>query len=197
MQGNLITGIGYLREGMGLITRPGIRPFVIIPLIINAVLSVSKMGGGRDQIPRKTLVAGITLGLMATATQAISIVMIKPILNNAPLIWATEVRLMGGLAVLFLALLLHPSRRAIIASIHSPQRWGYTLTGSFAGGYMAMVFWLAGMKFTQASVAAVLNQTSNIFVFVFAALLLKEKVTPVRLIAIILGVGGVLLVTLT
>ena len=69
------------------------------------------------------------------------------------------------------------------------------MSGSFAGGYLAMVFWLAGMKFTFASIAAALNQTSNIFVFIFAALLLKEKVTAVRVAAIVLGVGGALLVT--
>ena len=39
------------------------------------------------------------------------------------------------------------------------------------------------------------NQTSNIFIFIFAALLLKEKVTLIRGVAIVLGVGGALLVT--
>ena len=50
MQGNLITGIGYLREGMALITRPGIRPFVIIPLIINAVLFGGALWWGYQQV---------------------------------------------------------------------------------------------------------------------------------------------------
>lgn len=38
MQGNLFTGLNYLSQGFRLITRPGIRPFVIIPLLINSVL---------------------------------------------------------------------------------------------------------------------------------------------------------------
>lgn len=41
MNGNLFTGLNYLSEGFRLITRPGIRPFVLIPLIIN----ISLFGG--------------------------------------------------------------------------------------------------------------------------------------------------------
>jgi len=55
--------------------------------------------------------------------------------------------------------------------------------------------WLAGMKYAQASTASALNQTSNIFIFIFAALLLKERITPLRLIAIIVGVAGAVMVT--
>jgi drug/metabolite transporter (DMT)-like permease len=39
-----------------------------------------------------------------------------------------------------------------------------------------------------------LNQLSNIFIFILAALVLKEPVTLRRLIAIILAFGGALLV---
>ena len=68
------------------------------------------------------------------------------------------------------------------------------ITASFVGAYLAMFFWLAGMKFTQVSIAAALNQTSNIFVFIFAALFLREPITSRRTIGIILAVSGALLV---
>jgi CysZ protein len=39
---NLVGGIGYLFQGLSLITKKGIRPFVIIPLVINiAVFSIA------------------------------------------------------------------------------------------------------------------------------------------------------------
>lgn len=165
-----------------------------VVLIVSAVLSilVERHEGATD---RRQVFLGVLWGALAMITMAVGIVMIKPLLNEAPLIWATEVRLVGGLLILGLILVVHPSRRAVVASIRAPQRWGYTLSGSFTGAYLTMVLWLAGMKFTQASTAAALNQTSNIFVFIFAALILKEKITPVRLVAIVLGVVGAALVT--
>ncbi|MBU1707543.1 DMT family transporter, partial [bacterium] len=72
---------------------------------------------------------------------------------------------------------------------------GYTLSGSFMGAYLSMILWLGGMKYAQASIAAVLNQTSNIFLFIFAALLLKEPINLQRIVAILLGVAGAVLVT--
>jgi drug/metabolite transporter (DMT)-like permease len=165
-----------------------------VVLIVSAVLTilVEKHTTVSD---RRQIYWGVFWGAMAMFTMAIGIVMIKPLLTDAPLIWATQVRLVGGLAVLFLMLLLHPARKKIIDSARSTHRWGYTISGSFMGGYLSMLLWLAGMKYTQASTAAALNQTSNVFVFIFAAIFLKEKITPVRMGAIALGVGGALLVT--
>jgi drug/metabolite transporter (DMT)-like permease len=62
------------------------------------------------------------------------------------------------------------------------------------GAYVALVFWLAGMKFTQASTASALNQTSSVFVFIFAAFILKEPINMRRTIGIVLAVSGASLV---
>jgi drug/metabolite transporter (DMT)-like permease len=163
-------------------------------MIISAVLSITteRNSNGAD---KRAILLGILWGAVAMATNAVGIVMIKPILDRSPLLWVTEIRMVGGVAVLLAVLSFHPARRKIVASIRAPQRWGYTLTGSFIGGYTAVLLWLAGMKYTQASVASALNQTSNIFIFIFAALLLRERMTPIRVAAIILAVGGALLVT--
>jgi drug/metabolite transporter (DMT)-like permease len=63
------------------------------------------------------------------------------------------------------------------------------------GAYLAMVLWLGGFKYTQASNASALNQTSNIFVFIFAAIFLGEKINLQRAIGILVGVAGAFLVT--
>lgn len=41
LQGNFFRGLGYLGEGFGLIRQPGLRLFVIIPLILNLLLFVA------------------------------------------------------------------------------------------------------------------------------------------------------------
>ncbi len=41
LQGNFFRGLGYLGEGFGLIRQPGLRMFVIVPLILNLLLFVA------------------------------------------------------------------------------------------------------------------------------------------------------------
>ncbi len=162
-------------------------------MIISAVLTVASRKG-RAQVSRSDLAWGLTYGVLAMATTAVGIVMIKPLLNRSPILWVTEIRLVGGMVVLILILLFHRRRKAIVGSLGSSAAWKYTLSGSFIGAYVAMMFWLGGMKYTQASIAAALNQLSNIFIFVFAFLILKEPINLQRTIGIVLGVGGSLLV---
>jgi len=164
-------------------------------LIISAVMTATYRGGESTPAVRRNLVIGTALGITSLALMALGIVMIKTLLDRSPLLWVTEVRLVGGVLVLCLVAAFHPARRKILSSIFIPQGRVYTISGSIIGGYGAMILWLAGMNFTQVSTAAALNQTTNIFIFVFAAIFLKEKINLQRLLGIILAVAGALLVT--
>jgi drug/metabolite transporter (DMT)-like permease len=163
-------------------------------LVVAAVLAAS-LEWRPGLISRRDLALGILYGVLGLASMAVGIVAIKPLLERSPLLWATEVRVVGGIAVLAVILLFHPRRRAIASSVVATRGWGYMLGGSFAGAYLAMVLWLAGMKYTQASVASALNQTANVFIFIFAALLLREPITRRRTAGIILGFLGAILVS--
>lgn len=162
-------------------------------MIVAAVLLGVRVRGA-DKTAKRRLVYGIIWGVLAEAAMAAGIVMVKPLLERSPLLWATEVRLFGGVAVLALILLLAPARRRIVASALPGPGWGYVIAGSFVGAYLSMVLWLAGMKYTLASLSSALNQTSNIVVFVLAAVFLREKVTLARAAGITLGVAGSFLV---
>ena len=163
-------------------------------LIISAVLAATSLKG-RGEVSRRNLILGVICGVAAMAIMGISIVMVKPLLDRSPVLWATGIRLIGGLAGLSVHLLIHPRRNAIVKSMICARSWKYTLLGSFLGGYVAMLLWIGGMKYTQASTAAALNQTSNIFVFLLAAWFLKERITGLRAAAICAAVLGALLVT--
>jgi len=166
-----------------------------VVMIISAVLTATQPRAGQS-ISRRDLAVGIFLGVLAMASMAIGIVMIKPLLNNAPLLWVVEVRLLAGCIVLGGALALHPRRLEILSSLRTIRNWRYMMPGSFVGAYLALLIWMAGMKYTEASIAAALNQTSNIFVFVFAAVILKERLSWLRTVAIALGVLGAAIVSL-
>ena len=164
-------------------------------MIVSAVLT-TLAEKNNSNISNSNLIWGLFYGILATATMAVGIVMIKPLLNDSPLLWVTEWRIVGGILVVGLVLMFNPKRRSILESLKTSGSKNYTFFGSFIGGYLSMIMWLAGMKYIQASTASALNQTSNIWVFILAAIFLKEPVNKVRLTAIALGVGGLILVTL-
>ena len=164
-------------------------------LVVFAVLTVSLKWGGPD-IDRQKLIRGIILGALAMLSTAVGVVIVKPLLNRIPFLWATEVRLIGALLTLGLIVLFHSGRRKILSSILNKKSRFYVIFGSFFGGYMAMLFWLGGMKLTEASIASALNQTNSIFVVILAAVWLKEPLSARRIIGIILAFMGVILVTL-
>jgi drug/metabolite transporter (DMT)-like permease len=165
-----------------------------VVMIISAVLTITRADKS-GLISRRNLLLGILWGVLAMFTMAVGIIMIKPLLDRSALLPLTEIRLFGGGIILALVFIFHPQRRKIATPHLTRRGWTYLLTGSFLGAYCALILWLAGMKYTQASIAAALNQTSNIFIFIFAALFLKERITGRRMVGILLGVAGAFIVT--
>jgi drug/metabolite transporter (DMT)-like permease len=185
-----IVGLSFLWLGESM----SVWQLLGVLMIVSAVLTAAQ-SKGRGHIARHDLLWGIVFGVVAMACMAVGIVMIKPLLNRSPLIWSAEIRLFGGVLILGPLILLHPARRRITSSIITSRSWAYTVFGSLIGAYLAMVLWLGGFKYTQASTASALNQTSNIFLFIFAAIFLRDIINTQRTIGIILGVAGAFLVT--
>ena len=165
-------------------------------IIVSAVF-LSAGRRGRADIPKHQLQMGYLYGVMAMASMAVGIVMIKPVLADLDVFWVVQIRIVGGMALLVLHMALHPRRTAILKSLLDKKGCLYASSGSFVGYYVALALWMAGMKYTQASVSAALNQTSTIFIFIFSALLLKEPLNRQRITAVALGVSGSLLVVFT
>lgn len=178
----------WLGESLSLIQMIG------LVMIISAVMTVSR-SDKNGHISRKNLIWGIFWGALAMATMAIGIVMIKPLLSTAPFLMLTELRLAGGMIILLAIIPFYPRWTTMMMPRLNRRGFGYLIGASFVGAYLAMILWLAGMKFTTTSIAAALNQTSNIFIFIFAAMFLKEPITPRRTVGIVLGVVGALIVT--
>lgn len=174
-----------------------IPQFVGVGLILTAVLSVSKMKGPGGEFAPRVLVAGVLFGMTAAFTQAVSIVMIKPMLDDSPLIWANSWRLIGGVGMSLLLTPLMPQWKTKLRALGNRKVWKVMIPAALMGSYVSLMFWLAGMKYTQASTASALNQTSTLWTFVLAAWLLKEPVTWKRILGLVFGLAGVALVTFT
>ncbi len=162
-------------------------------LIVGAVL-LSSIEKSKDKIERSRILKGVLFGIAAAATSAAGVVLMKPVLTVSPLVWATEVRLVGGIVVLAVIFLLFPGRGRIFRTMFEARTWPFMVSSSFLGAYVAMLIWLAGMKYTFASTSSALNQTSTIFIFIFAGIFLKEPVNLRRITGIIAAFAGVLLV---
>ena len=163
-------------------------------LILSAVF-IATFEKPQHGISRQQAKVGMILGSLGIILIAIGVVIAKPIVERLPLLWVTEIRLVGGLLVLAIVFLARSDRGAILNTLRTSGHRGYTIMGSLLGAYLSMIMWLGGMKYTQASTAAALNQTSNIFIFLMAAVFLKEPINFKRAIGITLGVGGAYLVT--
>lgn len=164
-------------------------------LFIASALGIMAWKGAAEngRIPRHDLVRGIILGVLAMLTVAVGIVMIKPMLAHTDVYWATAVRLVGGLGGLLLFLPFHPGRRTILKPLLEWSRWKVLVPAALLGSFFALLFWVAGMKYTLASVAAILSQMNVIFIFILAAVFLGEKATPWKVGAVVMAFVGAFL----
>ncbi|KFN43631.1 DMT family transporter [Arenimonas oryziterrae] len=133
---------------------------------------------------------GFFFALLAIVLMAISIVLVKRVLEAQPLLWVTGLRMLGALVGMAAIAWL----RGETAQLSPPKvgmPWRKLALAAFVGQFLAMVLWLAGYKYTQASVAAILNETASVFILLLAWAWLKEPLTRRALAGVGLTLGGV------
>jgi drug/metabolite transporter (DMT)-like permease len=80
------------------------------------------------------------------------------------------------------------------ASFSRKQPWLMTTTAALLGTYVCMILWLAGFKYTTASIASMLNESTAAFIVLFAWLILKEPLTVRKSAGLILTLTGVFVI---
>jgi drug/metabolite transporter (DMT)-like permease len=170
-----------------------------LPVVAGAGLVASAVAvGAADRPPagrtRRDIGVGVALGAAAMVFMAIGVVMIKRLLDTTPVLWASLVRLAAGGLGLLPWLGGRATRGEILAILRPSRAWRYAIPAAVLGSYLAMILWIGGIKYAPASVAAVLNQMSTIFIFLLAALLLKEPLTLRRILAVAMAFAGAWLV---
>lgn len=171
----------------------GIKGKIGGSLVLTALI-ISSLHGKRQNIERKSLITGLIYGLISVLVMTVGIIMIKNVLIRSDIIWATLIRTGAALIGISIVFLIHPQRKKMLVEILPSPAWKWAVPGS-VGNYLALLVWLAGMKYTRVSLAAILNQLSTIFIFLLAAFFLKEKITPAKSIAVILALSGAIIAT--
>ena len=142
----------------------------------------------------KAAVIGITVAILAVFTNALSLVIAKPALVNTPLVWATTVRLIGGLIPLAIFTLCSKGNRQVWQTFKPRSSWKWLMPATIMGNYIALIFFIGGMKYTEVGAAGVLNKLSTVTIILLSVVFLKERMTPMKTVAAALSLTGALLV---
>ncbi len=169
--------------------------FLGVAMIMTAVMLVG-MGQGSATTSKETVRSGVLYGIGACLAQAVSIVMVKPFLEDWPLIWTTHWRMVGGLIATGLMAYFAKPGNCNLSSLLTAKALKVVLPATLLGSCLSLLLWMAGFKFADASVSAALGQTSTLYTFVLAVVFLGEPVTGRRMLGLITGMAGVALVTL-
>lgn len=138
-------------------------------------------------------IKGFVFAALGVFFTALGIVIIKPVTNDIPFFWIITIRTMGGVVTMFLFNLLLQKNLNPLAIMRSPGRY-WLLAGAFLGQYLSTMVWVAGYKYTSASVASILNETASIFILLLGWLILKEELNRRKIIGACVSVIGVLIV---
>ncbi len=179
----------YLAERLTLLQCAGVA------LVIGGIALVHT-GHGAGQVDPRALRRGVLEAAASVFVMAAGVVMAKPLLERYDFFWIVTLRIVGGVLGM---LLFMPSARdvaGIRAAFAGVRHWPHVIAGSIAGTYISMMLWLAGYKYTKASIAAVLNEMAAVFILVLAAIFLHDRLKPAQLAGSVVAVAGVLLVVL-
>ncbi len=175
--------------------RPRLTQWGGMALVIAGTLVAAQFEQSKPVRTRGVWV-GVAYGVVAIAAMALSLVLMKPALMRVPLMWAVTVRQSVSAVAMLAVAIAAPQRRQLISVFRPSPAWRFSLPGAVLGSFVALLLWIAGAKYTQVTTAAILNQTGVLHTLVLASLFLGEPFARSRFVGALLGIAGILLVTL-
>lgn len=153
----------------------------------------------KSDIDPKVKRFGLFLQITAILMSSFGIVLIKPILNQythsiQDQLWITAFRLFPGVIISWIFILCNQNLKQLFYPLFNWKTIWKIILSSGLGTFLALSFWIIGYaNITKPAIASILGQTSVIFIFILSALILKEKITSKRFVAITVAILGVLL----
>ena len=100
----------------------GVKGLLGATLVI-AAIGAGSWSGRSVRLPTKDLAMGLLWGCLAVVLLAGSIIMVKPLLAQTSVLWASFVRLVAGVVGLAAMALIHPQRRIILSVMKPSTAW--------------------------------------------------------------------------
>jgi len=171
--------------------------FIAMTLLgVAIVLGVWEPARASTREQKRRNCEGIALGMAAMFLTAVTIVIIKPVLDRSSVWWVSMIRIGAGFVVIVVHAVFSRHRQEIAGILKRPSTWRVALPAALFGTYLAFFFWNLGMKHTYTTTASVLNETSNVFILLLSWLFLRERLGPRQWLAIVLGFAGAVVVLL-
>lgn len=205
-----LNAIGAARMGViGTAYSPGV--ILLAALFLGERMSLLQLGGvaltlagimlvsyakARDALAAAVLRQGALLGVLSVAVMAAGVILVKPVLETQDFLWVVSLRVAAGVVLMLVIATLRREWRRLFAACRAVQHWPAIVSGSLMSSYFSQMLWLAGYKYADASIAAVINELAVIFIIGLAAWLLRERVTARQLSGGALALAGVLVVVL-
>lgn len=146
-----------------------------------------------QSVDRSSLIKGIMFAAASVLFTASGVVAMKPILVNDGFFWMVSLRMLAGVIGMLVFISLRGQlNNTYLVIKNGDHRWAHIIVASVVGSYLALLFWLGGFKYADASVASVLNETANIFIVFMAWLFLKESLGSRKLVGAALTFSGVI-----
>ena len=150
-----------------------------------------------DDIKPRVKTFGLFLQILAVLLSSFGIVLIKPVLAKVDgmiygQLWVTAFRLFPGFIFAWVLFLFQKDKYVLLYPLKNLNVIKKISLGSFLGTFMALGFWILGYaNINKPPIASILNQSAMIFIVIFSWLFLKENITKLRFLSIILAIIGV------
>lgn len=147
-----------------------------------------------SRVDARALRVGVAWAVFSVFLMALGVVIAKPMLERYTFLWVVTLRVAAGFGGMLLIAVARRELGALWRSYRAVTHWPAIVAGGLVGTYISMMLWLAGYKYTQASIAAVLNELAAVFILPLAAIFLRETVRPRQALGVALALCGVVMV---
>lgn len=164
-----------------------------VALVLAGILLVTHTRGV-EAVNAQQLRRGAWWAIASVFLMAVGVVISKPLLERYDFLWVVMLRIAAGLIGMLLLVAWRRNAVALWRDYQRVRHWPQVIAGAFFGTYVSMLLWLAGYKYTDASIAAVLNEFTAVFVLPLAVWFLHERVQRRQVVGVALALAGVGLV---
>jgi drug/metabolite transporter (DMT)-like permease len=173
--------------------RLGPWQFAGVGLVLAGIVLVT-WSRERQSVDARALRIGVAWAVISVFLMALGVVIAKPMLEQHSFLWVVTLRVAAGFVGMFTIAVGRRQLMALWRAYRGVTHWPAIVAGGITGTYISMMMWLAGYKYTQASIAAVLNELAAVFILPLAVIFLRETVQPRQAFGVLLALAGVVLV---